>query len=63
MAELSRDEAQTTIYRGCARLAEAMQIERVAKDAAQRWEDGVLQEVVRDGAPRSVCMHNGVDVR
>lgn len=44
-------EVQTLIYRGCARLAEAMQVKRIAKGAEQKWEDGALREVVRGDPP------------
>lgn len=48
MVRLSREDAQTLIYRGCARLAKAMQIKHIATDAAQEWEERVVKEAVRD---------------
>jgi hypothetical protein len=47
MALLSHEEAQTRIYRGCAHLAKAMQVKRIAKVAEEKWEAGALQEAVR----------------
>ncbi|KAF8439337.1 hypothetical protein L210DRAFT_2211356 [Boletus edulis BED1] len=43
-SKLPHDEAQTAIFRGCARLNMAMKVKRIAGDAAQRWEDKVLKE-------------------
>ena len=51
MVLLPREEVQTLIYRGCARLAEAMQVKRIPEVAEQKWEDGVLQEAVRGEPP------------
>ncbi|KAN0101147.1 hypothetical protein V8E55_001131 [Tylopilus felleus] len=44
MVRLSREDAQTLIYRGCARLAKAMQIKNIIEDAAQEWEEQVVKE-------------------
>lgn len=53
--QLPHDEAQRLIYRGCARLAQAMKVTHIAPDAAQKWEDEALREAVRD--LRVIPMH------
>ena len=56
MVLLSREEVQTLIFRGCARLAEAMQVKRIPEVAEQKWEDGVLQEAVRGDPPPPILL-------
>ena len=45
--ELSHDEAQRRIYRGCARLDLAMRVRHIPPETAQNWEAQVLRESVR----------------
>ncbi|KAF8555889.1 hypothetical protein OG21DRAFT_781803 [Imleria badia] len=44
MSLLSPEEAQTLIFRGHARLTEAMKLEPIGEDAEQKWEAEVLRE-------------------
>ena len=47
MSLLSRAEAQTLIYRGCARLAAAMKVQDVPQDQEEKWEKEAIREAVR----------------